>query len=224
MGVAAEPSWAKPEAYFTLRNDDILELLPDGAMRFLEAGCAAGRLGEEIKKRRPGAVVHGLEREASAAEEASRRLDRVFQIDLNQPLPTLEGPYDCVICSDILEHLVDPWTVLRRLVATLMPGGHVVASIPNVRHYKVLRDLVLRGRFRYREAGILDSTHLRFFTRHEMESLFTSAGLEVVGHRARVRGSNFWIRALDGALFGALKEFRAYQYVLVGRSDAPSTA
>ena len=220
MRQEAEVSTAKSVGYYGALNTDLLETLPGEAIRFLDVGCAEGRLGKEVKKRRPHAIVHGVERDAAAVATASRRLDRVFCLDLEEPLPKLEEPYDCLIFGDILEHLIDPWTVLRQFVALLSPHGHVVASIPNLRHYKILRDLVLRGRFTYRDAGILDATHLRFFTLHEMERLFSSAGLRVVARRPCIRGGNAAMRLFDRLLFGRLEPFRAYQYVLVGQVPA----
>lgn len=217
MKRAAEHSTEKPGEYYRACNQEILACLPDGARRFLDVGCAAGALGRAIREIRPHAVVHGIERVAAAREEAAHHLGRVFDADLDQELPPLDPPYDCVICGDVLEHLVDPWNVLRRLVAQLAPGGFVVASIPNLRHYKVLRDVVLRGRFSYRESGVLDSTHLRFFTRREMERLFEGAGLEVIARRPHFSGGNAALRALDRLSCGRLEEFRALQYVIVGR-------
>jgi trans-aconitate methyltransferase len=219
---AAEYSTKKPPAYFDIRNDDVLDALPAGATRFLEVGCGAGRLGMEIKRRRPEAVVHGLDRDPSALVKAGKRLDRTYQADLADPLPELEPPYDCIVCSDVLEHLVDPWTTLRRLVSQLQPGGRLVASIPNIRHYKVLRDLVLRGRFAYRESGVLDSTHLRFFTLAEIEKLFASANLVVVDARPVLRGGNVWIQALDRVLLGRLRGFRASHWIVTGTSPRTS--
>lgn len=217
MRRAAEHSTPKPPEYFTFVNDHVLDALPPDAARFLEVGCGEGRLGEEIKRCRPHTTVHGIELDERAIGEAAKRLDRVFRADVSQPLPTLDAPYDCVICADILEHLVDPWEALRRLVSVLGPQGHVVASIPNIRFYKVLRDLVLRGRFTYRDSGILDSTHLRFFTLREMRGLFCDAGLEVESVRPRLRGGNLTLQILDRVLGGRLEPFRAAQYTLVGR-------
>jgi len=226
----AEPTTADPSRYLEQFNEDLLALLPEGARTFLDVGCAGGRLGAAIKQRRPGARVDGLEYDAAAAELAREHLDVVHQVDLDQGLPALEQVYDCVVCGDVLEHLVDPWVALRRLVGVLRPGGHVVASIPNVRYYKVLRDLVLRGRFTYREVGVLDSTHLRFFTLHEMRRLFAAAGLTVLEARPRLGGGNALLRTLDACLLGGLEELRAVQYTLVGRlapqpaGDAPAAS
>jgi 2-polyprenyl-3-methyl-5-hydroxy-6-metoxy-1,4-benzoquinol methylase len=221
---AAEHSTPKPAGYFETRNDDVLEMLPEQAQRFLEIGCGGGFLGEELKRRRPQAVIHGVDRDPHALEEAAKRLDRVFEADLDGPLPAVEPPYDCIVCADILEHLVDPWTVLRRLVPLLAADGSLIASIPNVRHYKVLRDLVLRDRFTYRESGVLDATHLRFFTLAEIRGLFASTGLDLVDARPVIRGGNSAIRALDRLLLGRLVPFRAVQWVVRGRPQgAPRT-
>ena len=216
MRADADYATPKDQLYYAGVNDHVLALVPEDARRVLDVGCAAGNLGAAIKQTRPGAVVHGVETEPNAARMARERLDRVFEADLNQAVPMLDGPYDCITCGDVLEHLIDPWSALAGLVGQLAAGGRVVASIPNVRHYKVLRDLVLRGRFRYREAGIMDSTHLRFFTLTEMKRLFDGAGLRVVAQRPRLIGGNAVIRLLDGALLGRLEELRAVQYTLVG--------
>lgn len=95
-------------------------------------------------------------------------------------LPYGRGYFDCIILADVLEHLEDPLSTLRRLRGYLSPKGIVVASIPNVRYYGVINMLV-EGRWKYEDSGILDRTHLRFFTRKEMESLFRDAGFEITG-------------------------------------------
>ena len=218
MRAEAEASSPKSDPYFGAINADILELLPPDARRVLDVGCASGALGREIKQRLPQAVVHGIERADAALGPAQANLDRVFAADLEAGVPALDGPYDVIIFGDVLEHLVDPWTLLRSLTAHLAPGGRVIASIPNLRYYKVVRDLVLRGRFTYRESGVLDATHLRFFTRHEMLKLFERAGLEVVDVRARLHGGNALLWLADTMLFGALRDFRVVQFVLVGRA------
>jgi len=217
---AAEHTSRKPEHYWDVLNDDLLEALPTGAQRFLDVGCASGRLGEEIRKLRPQAVVHGVEGEPEIAERAATRLDRVFQADLNHPLPSFEAPYDCITCGDVFEHLVDPWTVLRQLTALLAPGGHIVASLPNVRFWEVVRDLVWQGRFTYRESGVLDATHLRFFTLHEMKQLFATAELRVVEVRPRLQRRPRWLRRMDRLLGGRLRDFRTIQYVLVSQRQS----
>ena len=217
MRPEAEASTPKDAGYYAGANQNLLAMLPEDATTILDVGCAAGGLGQAIKAARPGAVVHGIDRAPEALAEAAKHLDHVQSVDLDGELPTLEGRYDAIVCGDVLEHLIDPWSVLRWLGQHLAEGGAVVASIPNVRYYKVVRDLVFKGRFTYRDSGILDATHLRFFTLREMRTLFGRAGLEVEQHRAVLGGSNALIRVLDALSFGRLEGLRAKQYVLRGR-------
>ncbi len=217
MRPEAEASTPKDAGYYAGANANLLALLPEGAHTFLDVGCAAGELGRAIKAARPGAVVHGIDRAPEALEAAAKHLDTVRAVDLDGELPELDARYEVIVCGDVLEHLVDPWSVLRWLASHLEDGGHVVASIPNIRYYKVLRDLVFRGRFTYRDSGILDATHLRFFTLREMRTLFTRAGLDVLEARAVLGGSNVLMKGLDAVCFGRLEGLRAKQYTLLGR-------
>ncbi len=219
MSDKPEKRHEKPDTYYEFFNERLLSVIPPDAEKFLDVGCASGILGLSIKAKRPGAIVHGIERESRAAASAAERLDSVLEGDLIDLLPDIRETYDCIICADILEHLEDPWQALRRLGELLVPSGHVVASIPNIRYYKVLRELVIHGRFTYRGSGILDSTHLRFFTRREMAVLFERAGLTVTRQMPVIKGKNTVMRLLDAFCFKALSDFRAFQYVTVGRRD-----
>ena len=120
----------------------------------------------------------------------------------------------------MLEHVVDPWTMLDRAQEFLAPGGRIVASIPNVQHYSVVRNLVLRGRWDYADFGVLDRTHLRFFTRSSIEGLFASAGLEIETldpiHPLASRRAAF--------LVGPFRDMRYLQYAVVARPRRPTPA
>lgn len=161
--------------YFAGLNEHLLRAVPADAKSVLEVGCADGRLGEAVRKR-GGVKVYGVELNAEAAARAATRLDRVFRIDATRELPDLApGSIDVVTFGDVLEHLVDPGDTLRRFATLLAPGGRIVCCIPNVQHHSVLGQLV-RGEFQYQDAGLLDRTHLRFFTRASITKLLMDAG------------------------------------------------
>lgn len=172
-----------PEGYYENERPEVAALVPPDARFVVDVGCGAGGLGRGLKARRPGVEVRGIEAVASQAENARRVLDDACHGTAEAPLPDHWPRPDCVIFADVLEHLVDPWQVLRAYHAILRPGGTCVASIPNVAHRSVLKGL-LRHRWDYEPYGILDRTHLRFFTRETAIEMFEGAGF-TIRHVAR---------------------------------------
>ena len=203
--------------YYTNPRADVLPFVPEGLNRVLDVGCASGLFGESLKQKGVP-EVWGIEMNAEVAEAARPRLDRVEVGDCMQIIPTLpDAHFDAVTFTDVLEHLAWPDEALRLVLPKLAPGGVVITSLPNLRHWNALWEIVMDGDFRYREEGIFDRTHLRFFTRKSIPDLFSRAGYEIV----RLEGINpnpgrkF---ALLNALF--LRKFedgRYLQYVVVAR-------
>ncbi|MDP6826661.1 MAG: methyltransferase domain-containing protein [Pseudomonadales bacterium] len=154
------------------------ETAPRGG-RVLEIGCAGGYFGRAVRDL--GYEVWGIESDSSVVHEAARRLDRVYEGTVEHFLDQLDGEetqFKFIVFGDVLEHLMDPVSVLRACVPHLTDDGHVIASVPNVAHASV-RLMLLEGRWDYDEVGIIDSTHLRFYTRDNLVDLFTRAGFAV---------------------------------------------
>jgi SAM-dependent methyltransferase len=214
---AAAQAGGRPAAYYVQERPDAAALVPPGCRRVLEVGCGAGGLGRLLKAR--GCHVTGVELVPEAAEAARAHLDHVVTADVEADgLPFAPGSFDAVIFADVLEHLIDPWRVLREAADLLAPGGCVVASIPNVQHWDVLWRLA-RGRWDYRERGIQDRGHLRFFTLSGIRRLFAQAGLTVERVEHRYRRS--WPRAaLCWLTAGRARAFLTRQYLVVGRRSA----
>lgn len=149
------------------------------ARRVLDVGCATGYLGQALRQR--GATVVGLEVDPEMAEEARLVLDEVVVADLNQAPPSRHfdsGGFDAIVFADVLEHLLDPQAVLADAVSLLAEDGCVVVSLPNITHAS-MRLALLQGRWDYTDEGILDRTHLRFFTRASLAAMVEAAGLEI---------------------------------------------
>lgn len=207
------------------RRSDVERLLPGGVRSVLDVGCSVGSLGASIKAS-TGAQVTGIEYSAAMAAEAAKVLDRVFVGDATAVIdgPDLEGQqFDAIIFADVLEHLPDPWLTLRRAVRLLSPGGIIIASLPNIRHVSTIFHLVVLGYWPYRDRGIHDRTHLRFFTRRNVLELFRSADLSIDSIDAKYRLIERPHRVNRFAKYFALpglRGFLAFQYLVTARPAA----
>jgi len=215
----------QPSAYYTGCNQSVLRAVPPAACKILEVGCAEGQLGAALKHGRPDRTVFGIERQPDVAARAAERVDRVFCLDVAMDDPPLElHSLDCLLFGDILEHLVDPEAVLRRFRRFLAPGGVALASIPNLQHHTLLAAL-LSGDFQYAPAGLLDATHLRFFTGSTILKLFLDAGYEPSLLDAIRLPCSRGLAAAAGPLLDYLGLDRArtvdqldvYQHIVLGR-------
>lgn len=182
-------------------NTGLIGLVDGAPRRFLDLGCSSGALGAALKEKFPGASVVGIEAGRAAAAEAEKRIDRVIHArmeDVDFGAAELAGRFDAVIAADILEHLVNPWQALLRVKAALAPGAQLLASIPNARNLLLVAELVIDGRWTYRDRGLLDVTHLRFFTLAEIQRM-----LEETGYRCEAYAAN-----LSPALIPLYQEHR----------------
>jgi radical SAM superfamily enzyme YgiQ (UPF0313 family)/SAM-dependent methyltransferase len=163
------------EGYYTHERPEVAREVPDHAKHILDVGCGAGRLGAKLKKGMPDRVVVGVELDADACEKARHVLDEVHCADVeNDVLPLLPTYFDCLILSDILEHLRDPWTTFKKLLSHLQPGATVLISLPNIRNFNLVKKLLRFGRWEYVDEGILDWSHFRFFTKREWLPFLTA--------------------------------------------------
>jgi 2-polyprenyl-3-methyl-5-hydroxy-6-metoxy-1,4-benzoquinol methylase len=206
-------SQAKPTGYYGNERADLIAALPRPIGRVLDVGCGEGAVGRGL--RAAGAQwLSGVEMEPAAAAVAREAYDEVAVGGIETELDDLSGPFDTICCYDVLEHLVDPYTVLRRLLGVAAPGGRLHVSVPNARHVSLLRDLALRGTFGYTEWGHRDSTHLRWFTRSDIEAAVAEAGWQLVstGHPQLHRAA-----ALDRLTRGRSTEFLVGQWYVLAR-------
>lgn len=171
--------YEKGDGYFAGNREDILsELNLRDGIKVLDVGCGYGGVGKLIKAKYK-AEVHGIDISPIAAEKARIHYDSVISSNIELEEPFFEArQFDFIICSDVLEHLSDPWNVLRKLKTYLKDDGQLAASIPNFRNADVLVQLI-DGSFDYQQYGVLDDTHLRFFTYHSSLKLFERSGYKV---------------------------------------------
>ncbi len=207
----------KQPDYYASERGDIVEIVPDGILRLLDVGCGMGVTSRIIKDRSKGQIeVTGIEIEPDIAEIAKTKIDRVIVGNVETTeLPFGKGYFDCIIYGDVLEHLVDPWKLLIKHSELLREGGYAIISLPNVAHYRTIK-MLLRKEWNYKDRGIFDNTHLRFFTIKSMKEMLANAGLEIIKINRKISASKSK-KVLNKILFGALLDFMTEQYVIVAR-------
>jgi len=166
------------DTYYSNDKSGMLEFIPLNITSLLDIGCAEGRFGQTVKAEHD-TEVWGVELFPEAAEIARSRIDKVFIgdiecVDIQRQLP--DNFFDCIVFNDVLEHLQDPWALLRKIHEKLKSDGTIVALIPNVRHYETMKKLIIHKEFEYESSGVRDITHLRFFTEKSMIRTFESSG------------------------------------------------
>ncbi|MEO3417090.1 class I SAM-dependent methyltransferase [Roseovarius sp. CAU 1744] len=207
------------DRYYGLIRDEIFPFVPMDNKKLLDIGGGFGGTSSELKRmgRAEYVVLTDL-----VADNHDPDVDRAFAGNLDDPafvqqIIDEEGPFDCVLCLDVLEHLREPWDVIAALHKGLSPNGVIVASIPNMRHVNLVGPLVLKGKFELRDSGIRDRTHLRWFTRESAIQLMESSGLtveKVTGRQSKAR----WHKWTNLFTFGIFRAFFEKQYMIVARN------
>lgn len=218
---------AKSLGYYQNARTEMVDLVPLSCRTVLDVGCGTGVFGTCLQKRQ-GCEVWGVEPEPKCLQQAAENLHKVlpgyFQPDL--PLPARH--FDCIVFNDVLEHMVNPAAALEFAKTLLTNQGVVVASIPNIGHFPILWKLAVRGEWTYRPGGILDETHLRFFTRSSIKSLFEKAGFGIESiqgfndfYNIEPEDAQLWphYRWISWIRLPAVQDMRHLQFAVVARSQ-----
>ena len=209
----------KSDDYFAHARKEILPLLPQNCGRVMELGCGSGATLGWLRQTRKATYTVGVEIAETAADAAREHADEVHRADFERSdIPVNGQLFDVILCLDVLEHMIDPWAVIDRLATKyLAAGGTLVVSLPNVRHYSVVLPLLFGGRWDYAQAGLLDRTHLRFFTRNSacqllVHPLLGPASWSATGFDGLSKKKIFNLLTL-----GIFQEFLTYQHYLVAQ-------
>jgi trans-aconitate methyltransferase len=222
-GDDASPDVAGLNTAYTGVRRDVASLIPGDVDSVLDVGCAAGALGSHLKLRTPGITVDGIEADATMARLAEQHLDHVFSGTVEDYLATWSGrSYDVVVLADVLEHLVNPWGVLRDLSS--IAARFVVISVPNIAFYTTHTSLLGRRRWPYKTRGVHDRTHLHQFAYWNLIELVYGAGLSPTridrNYRLvdRPHAVNHVARAIGPVPY--LRELFTYQFLVLAAPEA----
>ncbi|MGE4440996.1 MAG: class I SAM-dependent methyltransferase [Desulfomicrobium sp.] len=203
--------------YYDNIRYDIIKLIKSPVGCVLDIGCGSGATLMHLKKTQLAQYVVGVDINAQQLEIATQRgVDEVYLSDLSEPdWPFAGALFDRILLLDVLEHMVDPWTVVSNLTHNLAPRGQIIASIPNIQNIRVLWPLFF-GNWEYKDSGILDITHLRFFTKRTAIQIFETANLNVTSVLHNVEG-NWLPRLLNRITLRIFERFITVQYLLVSQ-------
>lgn len=209
------------ESYFSTARKEILPLFPSSAQRVMELGCGEGATLAYLKKQGLAEWTCGVDVHDKALQRAQELgVDSTINGNVEELTCLDDEPhFDVILCLDVLEHLIDPWSVVERISGMLTESGVIIASIPNAQNLRVIVPLIF-GRWSYKDCGILDNGHLRFFTKRSAIGLMQSGGLCV--DRVMQRRERHWLPRLANAMtFGIFSRFITVQYLIrVRRCDA----
>ena len=162
----------KEVVYFSNTRTEIKDLLPTFSESVLEVGCGNGATLKWLKESNLCKTTSAIELVENMAREAKKTVDYVLVGDCEKiVLELTPNSYDLILCLDVLEHMIDPWTFIENVQKSLKPGGYIISSIPNIRNANVLVKLLFKKTFKYEDHGLLDKTHLRFFTKISAQEL-----------------------------------------------------
>ncbi len=169
----------KDDKYYSNSRPEMLEFLPDDAKTALDVGCADGTFAFQLRGKGVE-EIWGIEYMDSEAQKAKECLDNVFSGPCEDYIDQLPNNFfDVIYFNDVIEHLVDPYTVLQKIREKLTNRGVVISSIPNIRHHSIFTNLLFKKDWKYEAHGIMDKTHLRFFTNKSIRRMYQEAGYTI---------------------------------------------
>ena len=173
----------KKGKYYINQRTEMLDFYPLNSKTVLDVGCGQGNFAKQIKDAYK-TEAWGIEYMKSHAVEAEKILDKVFAGECEKFIDDLPDNYfDVIYFNDVLEHLNDPYTVLKKMKNKLTEKGKIISSIPNIRYHSALKMLVLDKEWHYQDSGVMDHTHLRFFTKNSIKRMYENLRFKVITHQ-----------------------------------------
>lgn len=208
----------KPLGYYDSVNMLVAQRISGAGLHILDVGCGNGRLIEYLKERNDIVQAFGIEGHDEAAGLARQHMDQVWEGNVEQlNVPIEPGSLDYIICADVLEHLVNPMDVVKRLKPLLKQGGSFIVSMPNINYIGVIWSLIAHNDFKYQPSGLMDATHLRWFTQRSITRAFAAAGLSASDFRY---GFGSTLRRRTAKVMPPLRRFLGEQMVFSARTPA----
>jgi 2-polyprenyl-3-methyl-5-hydroxy-6-metoxy-1,4-benzoquinol methylase len=208
--------------YYAIERLPLIAMLDRPPGRVLEIGCGTGLSLKYLKQQRGAAKTIGVELRSDIADAAmaNEGVDKVYNLNfIQEDLPEDEKPFDTIILSHVLEHFPEPSLILNKIKKHLNSNARLLIAVPNIRHWSVVLPLMFQGDFNYADSGILDYTHLRFFTKSSAMAMIEDNGYKVLDCQMEINGPKSTM--LSRVSFGLADDFAAYAINIVAELDIP---
>jgi 2-polyprenyl-3-methyl-5-hydroxy-6-metoxy-1,4-benzoquinol methylase len=214
----------KQREYFASSRFDVQNFVPIETSTILDVGMGEGNFLEALKKDRPEIEAWGIELEKQSFNKAKNKIDKALEGTIEDNLTNLPDNYfDCITFNDVIEHLVDPVQTLKSIKLKLKDDGVLIASIPNMRYIfnmkKIILDLIFKKDWRYYDSGIMDKTHLHFYTKLTMQELLSESGFELIKIEGTNSYTNWKLKFLNLITFNHFEDCQFVQFILVAKKS-----
>jgi len=205
--------------YYSHTRSEVADLIPKNIGTILDIGCGQGNFLKLVKEQ-TGAETWGVEAAIEVGEKAKSHIDKILIGKVEDVINSIPDTYfDCVTFNDVLEHLLEPKEVLEMIKPKLSEKGIVIASIPNVRYCHNLYDLLIKRDWKYKDEGILDSTHLRFFTQKSMKRMFEEAGYKIIKLEGINEFKSWILEVFNLSTFHYFADTKYMQFVCIAKRN-----
>lgn len=206
----------KPLGYFEHKRPEMRALIDIPVSTVLDLGCGYGGYLNLLKENFPDLETWGLEIDEVAGATARSFGHKIFVGNAEELIDQIPDNYfDLISCNDVLEHFLNPYIILEKLHKKLKPGGRIISSIPNIRHFKAMSMYLFKGEWKYEQAGVMDKTHFRFFTKKSIARMYEDAGFKVLKNIGINRGKSIKPDLINILAFGTMYDIRFPQIATV---------
>jgi len=201
-------------SYYHNDRGELLKFIPLKTKSILDIGCGAGNFAYKAKKL-TGAYTTGIEINKTSAKEAVKKIDKVYVGNIEKIIKKLpNNKYDVIFFNDVLEHLIYPNIVLNVIKTKLKKTGIIICSLPNIRNFKTLIEIIINKDFQYKSDGVLDKTHLRFYTKKSMVRMIEEAGYKILTIEGLCKSKNFILQIVNILFLNYFDDSKYTQYII----------
>lgn len=206
----------KPDGYFEHKRNEMLSFIDIPVAKCLDLGCGRGGYLDLLKSKYQNLETWGIEIDSESGAIAKSKGHNVSIGNAEKMIDDLPDNYfDLITCNDVLEHFLNPYIILEKLKNKLSSNGRIISSLPNIRYYKPMFEYLFQEDWKYREAGVMDKTHYRFFTKKSIQRMYKDAGFQIVTNEGINKGKSLKPYLVNALFLFSMDDIKYPQFATV---------